>query len=144
MEKTILIEAKTVGGLAPVKVLDFERNGKELDFFYKHVECDCIDIVKAMAFDNDPKLADICMVVDDEALCKGEPVINVIASLLYGYLEHGQPIAGNVLICKDVYTEEGTETGGLTEEEVSAVMVGINELVHEFNYRMAKGYSQTE
>lgn len=136
MEKTMLIEAATVGGLAPIKVLDFDTKGDNLGFFYENVDCETVDIVPAYGIGDNPILEGICLVVDDEGLCKGDPVFNPIGSLLYGYLDHGQPLAGNVLVCKDVYTEDGIETGGLTDEEITALQLVINKLVRKFNERV--------
>lgn len=142
MEKVLLIEAKTVGGVAPIKVLDFDTKGDNLGFFYEKIECDCIDIVHAYGVKDSALLKGLCLVVDDEALCKDEVVINPIGSLLYGYLEHGQPIAGNVLVCKDVYTDDGIETGGLTDEEILAVQLAINKLAAENNKRVKEARTQ--
>ena len=137
MESTMLIEAKTAGGLAPIKVLDFDTKGDNLSFFYEKINCECVDIVPAYGIAKEfPALQGICLVVDDEGLCKDEIVFNPIGSLLYGYLDHGQPLAGDVLVCKDVYTEDGIETGGLTDEEIDMVQAAIHKLVTKHNQRL--------
>ena len=46
------------------------------------------------------------MLVDDEGWIKEKP-LNIIASLIYGYNEHKQPIAGDVLIIKDGVDKDG-------------------------------------
>lgn len=92
---------------------------KESEFEYKFealqkaIDCDCIDIVHAS---NLP--SPYCMVVDDESLLKEKPIINLVASYLYGADEHGQPICGDVIIMKDEFTDEGIETAGLDDMEV--------------------------
>ena len=83
----------------------------------KAIDCDCIDIVHAA------KLPDpYCLVVDDEALLKDKPVINLYASYLYGFLEHGQPICGEVIIMKDKHTPDGIDTIGLEPEDFAQIM----------------------
>ena len=80
------------------------------------INCDTIDIVHAINLP-DP----YCMVVDDEGLLKNEPLVNPIASYLYGFLTHGQPICGDVIIMKDKHTPDGIETVGLTKDDLSVV-----------------------
>lgn len=76
----------------------------KLGTMYKHCECRCIDIKEI-----DTSLLDmenIVAVYDDEFLLKGgELYANQLASVLYGYLEHGECLCGNVLLCKT--TEDG-------------------------------------
>ena len=137
MQKTLLIEAKRNEEGAPIiKVLDYDTKGDNLSFFYKHLECDCIDIVRAYAISENPALKDICLVVDDEGLFKEKPTVNTLASLLYGVLEHGQPIVGNVLVCKDFHTPDGTETVGLTDGDIIALDLVLRKLVKKYNDRV--------
>ena len=58
----------------------------------------------------------LCMVVDDEGLLKGSPVNN-IASILYGTLEHGQPIAGNAVILGEGFVDGERDFVSLTEDD---------------------------
>ena len=87
---------------------------KEKEFEYKFqamqkaIDCDCIDIVHAVNLP-DP----YCMVVDDEALLVDKPTVNLVASYLYGTVEHGQPICGDVILMKDDITGDGIDTVGL-------------------------------
>lgn len=141
MEKEKQYCLKLKGGAAPIEVMDFDTNGDSLRFFYENVECDCIDIVTAYALHKMPyfdvvKGLDICLVVDDEALCKEETVFNPIASLLYGILEHKQRIYGNALVCKSVYTPDGKETQGLTIQEINLVNKALQGLVIDWNKRV--------
>lgn len=78
----------------------------------KAIDCSCIDIVHAVNL-GDP----YCLVVDDEGLLVEHPMANIVASYLYGILDHGQPLCGDVIIMKDKHTPDGIETVGLDEED---------------------------
>ena len=43
---------------------------------------------------------------------------NPIASYMYGILEYGLPVMGDVLICKTVKTNEGSDFGGLDDKDI--------------------------
>ena len=58
-----------------------------------------------------------CLVIDEEGLLNKKP-INKYGSFLYGYQEHGQPIVGDIVIMKEVETEEGRDLGGLSDDEI--------------------------
>ena len=138
MLKAVLIEApKTDDEPMMLKPLEYDTGGDNLSFFYKHIGCDCIDIVDAYGLQSIEPLKDICLVVDDEGLFSGARV-NKLASLLYGFLEHGQPIVGNVLVCKNVYTENGIETGSLMDEEVFLLDAALANLVELCNEEVAR------
>ena len=62
------------------------------------------------------------MIVDEEGLIKDDPKINPIASVLYGFLEHGQPIAGTVLILREEPGWDGYELNGMTDQEADRLM----------------------
>ncbi len=66
----------------------------------------------------------LCMIVNDEGLLRGLPQ-NWIGSILYGYLQHGQPIVGDVVIMKEGFTPEGLDIVGLEEKEIKAVLAAI-------------------
>ena len=71
-----------------------------------------------------------CMLCNESGLIDQLP-LNPIASLLYGFQDHGQPIAGNVLIIK----EEGCEWCGMDDPELIKViitMINIREELEEF------------
>lgn len=101
-----------------VKPYDIKREEFKYTFeaLQKAIDSDCIDIIHAK---NLP--SPYCMVVDDEFLFKNEPQINLIASYLYGTLEHGQPICGDVIIMKDKATPDGIETVGLEVTDIKAI-----------------------
>lgn len=100
-----------------------------LDFYYKAIECTTIDIVPAYGLDGKTGNLSLCMVVDDEGVLCGKP-INYPASILYGTREHGQPLVGDVLVCKDVETPEGINTEGFTAKEIETVWPIIRELLN--------------
>lgn len=77
------------------------------------IDCDCIDIVHAKNL-KEP----YCLVVDDEGLLKEEPEMNLVASYLYGALDHGQPLCGDAIIMKDRFTDDGIDTVGLDDEDL--------------------------
>lgn len=105
----------TVG--VPYEVTEFKGKERGLDFYYDLLECRCIDFPYAKRLPNK-----YCLVVDDEGLFKEEPIVNPIASALYGMDEHGQPIVGKAMIAKNNPTEDGLETVGLTDEEAQEVL----------------------
>lgn len=87
-----------------------------LPWFYEQIGCSCIDIVTPSVL-RDP----YALVVDDEALLKDRPVINHMASWLYGTLEHGQPICGDALIMQTVWDEDGESLDGLPEAKAKSL-----------------------
>ncbi len=101
-----------------------------LDFYYKAIGCSTIDIVPAYGLKGKTGNLNLCLVVDDEGLLCGKPV-NYPASILYGTREHGQPLVGDVLVCKDVETPEGINTEGFTVKEVEMVWAIIREALNE-------------
>lgn len=58
----------------------------------------------------------LCMVVDDEGLLKGFSV-NKIASVLYGTLEHGQPIVGNAVILREGFVDGERDFMSLDDDD---------------------------
>lgn len=48
------------------------------------------------------------MVVDEEGILKQKP-LNLKASILYGILDHGQPIVGDVVFMREEMTDEGMD-----------------------------------
>ena len=120
MKKALLIRA-TEHGSEFVRI-PFEEVGDRLAFYYKNLECDCIDIVEGFGLRTPADL-----IVDDEALCKDEYILNTGASFAYGYLQHGQPIVGHALIVKPIPTDDGIEEGGFTDKELDQIMGEISE-----------------
>lgn len=59
----------------------------------KFIDCDTVQVVKAAGIKHPYRL-----LVDEEGLFKDKPVLNFLASYLYGTHHHGQPIVGNAII----------------------------------------------
>lgn len=59
------------------------------------IGCDCIEIVKPRGLPSG-----FCLVVDESGLLRDKPKFNPIASGLYGFQVHGQPIYGIALVAK--------------------------------------------
>ena len=99
----------------------------ELETYYKNLNCDCIDIVDPYGLDEEGRRK-YCLIVDDEALLKENPQINFFGSLLYGVLNHNQPLVGKVLVGKNKYTEDGLCTVGLEEEDVKYILERLKKI----------------
>lgn len=113
------------------KISEVEVEEKiELETYYKNLNCDCIDIVEPYGLDEEGR-EKYCLIVDDEALVKENPQINFFGSLLYGVLDHKQPLAGKVLVGKNKYTEDGLCTVGLEEEDVRYILDSLENLRKE-------------
>lgn len=135
--KALLIRTDGIG-----EIMDFPEKAK-LDWYYEQIGCDYIDIVRPYGIDRIAEkhglksLPDkFCMIVDDEALLKAEPKINVIASLLYGADDHGQAICGDVLIAKNQFTEEGVDSVGMDENDMLLLQSAINGLIEMHNEKV--------
>lgn len=68
----------------------------------------------------------IVMIGDDKGLFVSNPQPNLIASLLYGYLDHGQALVGNFLVLK--YNDDG-ENVDLTADDMALVFNEIDRLL---------------
>ena len=99
----------------------------ELETYYKNLDCELIDIVEPYGLDEDGRRK-YCLIVDDEAMLKGNPQINFFGSLLYGVTKHSQPIAGKVLVGKNKYTEDGIYTTGLEDEDVRYILESLEKI----------------
>lgn len=129
------------------EIVVFEDRDK-LGWWYKLLDCSCVDIVDPYGLND---LADknglksipgrYCIVVDDEGLFKPEPRVNPIGSMLYGADTHGQPLVGDVLVAKNLETEDGIETVGMTAAEINMLSAAINGLIelHNEKVREANG-----
>lgn len=122
MKQALII--KVSDGVVELNRVPFEKG--TLDFYYKEIECRCIDIVHAYGLSID---ADI--IVDDEGLFAEQPILNPQASVAYGFLQHGQPIVGNAIICKPHFTPDGVDETGFETEELDKILDEINRMVVE-------------
>lgn len=69
----------------------------------------------------------LCFICNEEGLIRDLP-LNPLGSLWYGTLEHGCPIAGNIVVMKEGITEEGPDIVGLTEDEIRQIKAMALEL----------------
>lgn len=110
-----------------IEVINVPTENKGLQFYYQNINCDLITIVNAMYLGKKYSL-----VADDEGLLKAEPKVNMLASILYGYLQHGQYLVGNVLVMKDEFTDEGLDTVGLDKAEAAVIVNILNDLKKKY------------
>lgn len=87
-----------------------------LDFCYDAIGCRYVEHVNARHL-----LTPYTLMIDEEGRLKDKPMVNFIASYLYGAHEHHEPIVGNVLVMKIGMTEEGPDILLLSEEEAQKV-----------------------
>ena len=102
------------------KEIEFENS---LDFFYKNIGCDLIEIVPLRALEEvSDEFEKLIMVVDEEGLLKDEPKLNIYASVFYGSM-----IYGNVIIVND----GGDDFEGMTREDHDRLATGIAILLNQ-------------
>lgn len=103
--------------------IDF--SGSYMKTMRKLIECDTI--TGAPCWGSETLMEkNISMIGDDEALFIERPIVNPFASLIGGYLDHGQLLFGNFLVVK--HTEFG-ENADLSDEEMSLIISEINRLI---------------
>ena len=124
---TYAILLKPTENHVEVGAIKFPEGGDKLDFFYKYVDCELVDIVHACGLE-DLGIEGYDLVVDDEGLLTGK-MVNPPASFLYGYLTHGQSIVGNALVCRRAKTQEGVDSVGMSSEEAAQVLAGMETLM---------------
>ena len=106
-----------------------DKNDSHLPLYYRHLECNTIDIVTPYGLE---KKDTYCLIVDDEGLLVSEPRINILGSLLYGVLDHHQILAGHVLVGKNLITDDGIETVGLEKEDKKYLINALYQLESKF------------
>lgn len=137
--KALVIRAN---GMA--EYVEFPKKGEDkLRWYYETLGIGCIDIVRphgleevAETYGLKSLLGKFSLVVDDEALLKEKPQLNVIASLLYGVDKHGQPLFGDVMVVKDEVTEEGIDSVGMSDGEAMLLQTSINSLIDMHNMKI--------
>lgn len=105
-----------------IEIIDVPQQKSLLNWCYIQLGCGMIENVYPRGLE-DPYM----MVVDEEGLLKDRPVINFLASYLYGTQKHGHPIVGTVLVMQRVLTYDGPDIGGIPEEEAMALAVRIGQ-----------------
>lgn len=61
-----------------------------------------------------------CMVVNDEGLLLGLP-LNLLGSVLYESFRHGNPIVGNIVLCKEGFVEGERDIIGLDDDDLKCL-----------------------
>lgn len=77
----------------------------------------------------------LCMIVDEEGILKGLPV-NVLGSALYGTLEHGHPIVGDIVIMQEVTLNGERDISGFNNLDTETIMSEIPNLASGLLERM--------
>ena len=80
----------------------------DFTWYAQEIGCEWIEIVR-------PRNSKYVLIVDEEGLLKDNKM-NPHASAIYGFLKHGQPIAGDALILKEEMGDEGPELTGVDGE----------------------------
>lgn len=91
-----------------------------IHFFYHHIECESIEIVRFA------KKTNQIAVVDEEALCKDKPKMNLIASYIMC-----RPVFGNVLICKEGERDGEPDIVGFNALEVTAARLAMSKVIEK-------------
>ena len=82
------------------------------DWYADQIDCDWIEVVRPKHIKKE-----CVLIVDEEGLLKDRIMWNPHASAMYGFLEHGQPIAGDCLLMREEPGEDGYHLVGLEEAE---------------------------
>ena len=98
-----------------ISIIDVPRKGRALLDTLQAEVGGWIELVHPRTFRNDEYLQGKVMVVDEDGICKRKKP-NRIGTDLYG---NYSTIVGDVLILKDILTEECMDIGGLTEDEAN-------------------------
>ena len=105
-----------------ISVVDVSKNPGE--YIYSRIAheigCSVIEIVRPQGLEHP-----FMMIVDEEGLLVDRPVINPIGSYLYRYQEHRNPIAGHLVIGKEIMTDEGPDIGGLNDQEAHSLVLHL-------------------
>ena len=108
-----------------ISVIEKKPEQSFLDFCYQNIGCQYVEHVNARGL-QEPYV----LMVDEEGRLGDKPVVNFIASYLYGAHEHHEPIVGNVLVVKIGMTNEGLDLLPLDEAEASRVEKSMKDIAH--------------
>ena len=103
-----------------------------LDFCYQNIGCQYVETVLP-CYLQEPYI----LVIDEESRLKDKPMVNFIASYLYGTHEHRQPIVGNALVMKLGMTDEGIDIMPLDEAEARQVEESMRK-ISDIAYRKVR------
>ena len=102
--------ALKLGTNGNVTRIPFPKN-HDFKWYSEQIGCEWIEIVR-------PRGYDYVLIVDEEGLLKNNK-INPIASVMYGFFEHGQPIVGDVLLMKEGLKSGELDLIGMTDKETA-------------------------
>ena len=108
-----------------VDLVEMKPDQSLLDFCYSAIGCDYIETVRAQYLEQ-PYI----LIIDEEGHLQDKPVVNFIASYLYGAHEHLEPIVGNALVLKLGMTSEGLDILPLDEVEARQVEESMKKISH--------------
>lgn len=86
------------------------------DWYAKQIGADLVQAVYPNGL-KDPYM----FLCDEEGLLKEKPMINFLGSWMYETQDHGQPIVGDIIIVKQVMTDEGPDFDGMPESEADVL-----------------------
>ena len=128
MEYYILVLKADRRGNTLFELIPSDKKELDVDFMHEICECRCIDIspmrlgVGGLDFKCD-------LIYDDEFLVNGNPSINKVASLMFGYLAHFECLCGNVIVARSEVDDSGERNSvAFTEEEIMKMLRLIGKL----------------
>lgn len=102
------------------QVVETNEGESVMEFAYRVIGCRLVDIPRTSLPES------YCMFVDDEGLFTEDPRVNMIASYLYGYCKHGQPIVGNAVVLWNIETDDGYDSDFMSKEGAEAIAESLN------------------
>lgn len=108
-----------------VEIVEKKPEQSFLDFCYENIGCQCVEKVNARYL-KEP----FVLMIDEEGRFKDQPVVNFIASYLYGTHEHHEPIVGNAMVMKLGMTDAGPDILPLDEAEARHVEESMKAIAH--------------
>ena len=109
-EKAIVVTADNRAFIRDIEVID----GSMLNDLWAIVD-GYIEIVRPTGLEEP-----LCLVCDEEGLLKGK-ALNVFASLVYGVLDHGNPIVGDVVILHEGFRDGEPDLVGIPDDSVDGL-----------------------
>lgn len=96
-----------------------------LDFCYGNIGCQYVEHIDARGLQQP-----YVLMIDEEGRLQNRPMVNFIASYLYGTHEHHEPIVGDALVMKLGMTSEGRDILPLDEAEARQVEESMKKIAH--------------
>ena len=113
----------TVHEIQDAKDLSIEESGKVLNQMKQLIGIEWAEVVVIHIRPSDPR-RDYCLIVDEVGKLKDGWRMNIRASQFYPGTLHGDPIAGNAILCAREWTDSFGECdlAGLEDNEIAAFM----------------------